>query len=96
MANTAAIHLMMQKRRAAALVEDHVENVSVGRSDSDGEITVRLDEDDSRVATITDGDSSTESPSPSPQTRLEYVTEGETRANRKAAQIKRLLFRRVR
>ena len=94
MANTAAIYLMMQKRRTAMLVEDHVENVSVGSSVSGDEITVRLDEDDSQVATITDGDSSTGSSSP--QTRLEYVTDGETRASEKATQIKRLLSRHAR
>ena len=96
MANTAAIYLVMRKRRAAMLVEDYVENVSVGSSNSDDEITVRLDEDDIPVATITDGDSSTEASDSSPQIRLEYATDEETRATKKATQIKRLLSRRVR
>ena len=96
MAYAAAIYLMMRKRRAAMLVEDHVENVSVGSSNPDDEITVRLGEDDIPVATIIDGDSSTESSAPSPQIRLEYVIDGETRATKKATQIKRLLSRRVR
>ena len=45
----------MRKGQVATLVEDHVENVSVGSSDLESEITVRLDADDIPVATIADG-----------------------------------------
>ena len=96
MASTSAVYLMMRKRRAATIIEDHVEGVSVSSSDSDDETAVRLDGDDTRVATITGSASPADASSLSPRIRLEHVTDGETRASEKGDQIRRLLSRRAR
>lgn len=83
----------MRKRRAAELVEERIDGVSVENPDPDGEVVVRLEGDGTYVATIADEE---ESPSASPGVHLEYVTEGPPRAERKARRIRRLLSRRVR
>lgn len=84
---------MLRKKRAAKLIEEKVDGVSV---DLDDEVTVRLDEDRTHVATIVEEDSPKESTSQTPKTRLEYVTSGPVRAKQKALRIKHLLSRRAR
>lgn len=81
----------MRKRRAARLVEERVDGVSVDDPDADEAVTVRLDADGTWVAAIGGDDSPTDSESDSPTVRLEYVTDGATRARRKATQVRRLL-----
>lgn len=92
MASTAAVHLRMRKRRAAELVEERIDDVSVEERDPDGEVVVRLEGEGTHVATIAEE----ESPSASSGVRLEYVTEGSPRVERKARQVRRLLSRRAR
>ena len=83
----------MRKARAAKLVEEQVDGVSVSARGADDEAVVRLDEDGTRVATIVGEESPA---STSPRIRLEYVTDGPTRVRQKAARVRRLLSRRAR
>ena len=95
MASTAAVHLRMRKKRAAELVKERIEDVSVEERDPDGEVVVRLEGEGTRVATIAEEEEEEEESAPS-GVRLEYVTEGPPRAERKARQVRRLLSRRAR
>ena len=86
----------MRKRRAAKLAEEQVDGVSVDAGDANGDVTVRLDDDETWVATISDAESADDSASDPPEIRPEYVTDGATRAERKAARLTRRLSRRAR
>ena len=92
MPSTSAVYLRMRKRRAIELVEERIDGVSVEEPSTDGEAVVRLDGEDAPVVTIAEEDSSAASPT----VRLDYVTEGSPRAERKAGQVRRLLSRRAR
>lgn len=106
MPSTAAVHLRMRKKRAAELVKERIDDVSVEERDPDGEVVVRLEGEGTRVATIAEeeeeeGEKGEEeeaekSPSASSGVRLEYVTEGPPCVERKARQVRRLLSRRAR
>ena len=90
MPSTSAVYLRMRKKRAMERVERRIDGVSVEEPSADGEAVVRLDGEDDPVATIA------EEASASPTVRLDYVTEGSPRAERRAGQVRRLLSRRAR
>ncbi|ESP88588.1 hypothetical protein K933_09012 [Candidatus Halobonum tyrrellensis G22] len=90
----------MRKKRAAELVKQRVDDISVEERDPDGEVVVRVKGEGTRVATIAEEDEEKgeeETPPSAPSgVRLEYVTEGPPHVERKARQIRRLLSRRAR
>ena len=84
----------MHRRRAAKLVAERVDGVSVDVAD--GSAAVRLDDDETWVATIETADAPPDAESDLPAVRLEYATGGPARARRKATQVRRLLSLRAR
>ena len=94
MSSTSAVYVAMRRRRAAKLVDERVDGVSVDEPAADGDVTVRLDEDDTWVATIAAADRQ-ESGDEAPECRLEYADGGPSRVARRAKRIRRLLSRRA-
>ena len=87
---------MMHRRRAAKLVAEQVEGVSV--DDADGAVAVRLADDATWVATIEEADSPPDADAESnlPAVQVEYATGGPARVRHKATQVRRLLSLRAR
>ena len=86
----------MHRRRAAKLVAEQVEGVSV--DDANGSVAVRLADDATWVATIEETDSPRDADAePSlPAVEVEYATGGPARVQQKATQVRRLLSLRAR
>lgn len=96
MPSTSSVYVAMHRRRAAKLVADQVDGVSVDAAD--GSAAVRLDNDDDEtwVATIEAADAPPDAESDLPAVRVEYATGGPARVRRKATQVRRLLSLRAR
>ena len=96
MPSTSSVYLAMHRRRAAKLVAERIDGVSV--DDDDGSVAVRLDGDVTWVATIEGADSPPDADAESnlPAVQVEYATDGSARAQQKATQVRRLLSLRAR